>query len=126
MEFNFTGKTILIAEDDELSRYFFEKALKKTRANLFFVPDGVEALRMIEENAEIDLVIMDIRLPKMDGIETTRKIKALNPELPVIVETAYAMDHVREEALKSGCDEFITKPIRIETLLTILRKHLIY
>ena len=126
MDYNFLGKTILIAEDDELSRYFFEKALKKTRANLFFVPDGMQALKMIEENAEIDLVIMDIRLPKMDGIEATRKIKALNPELPVIVETAYAMDTIRDEALKSGCDEFITKPIRIETLLTILKKHLIF
>ena len=126
MDYNFLGKTILIAEDDELSRYFFEKALKKTRANLFFVSDGMEALRMIEENAEIDLVIMDIRLPKMDGIEATLKIKALNPELPVVIETAYAMDTMRDEALKSGCDEFITKPIRIETLLFILKKHLIY
>jgi len=126
MDYNFLGKTILIAEDDELSRYFFEKALKKTRANLFFVSDGMEALRMIEENAEIDLVIMDIRLPKMDGIEATLKIKALNPELPVVIETAYAMDTMRDEALKSGCDEFITKPIRIETLLSILKKHLIY
>ena len=86
----------------------------------------MEALRMIEENAEIDLVIMDIRLPKMDGIEATLKIKALNPELPIVIETAYAMDTMRDEALKSGCDEFITKPIRIETLLSILKKHLIY
>jgi CheY-like chemotaxis protein len=126
MEYNFLGKTILIAEDDELSRYFFEKALKKTRANLFFVQDGMDALEMIEENTEIDLVIMDIRLPRMDGIEATRKIKALNPELPVIIQTAYALETVRDEALKSGCDEFITKPIRIETLLSILHKHLIY
>jgi len=126
MDYNFLGKTILIAEDDALSRYFFEKALKKTRANLFFVSDGMEALRMIEDNAEIDMVIMDIRLPKMDGIEATTKIKTLCPELPVVIQTAYALESVRDEALKSGCDEFITKPIRIETLLNILRKHLIY
>ena len=126
MDYNFLGKTILIAEDDALSRYFFEKALKKTRANLFFVSDGMEALRMIEDNAEIDLVIMDIRLPKMDGIEATTRIKALNPELPVVIQTAYALESVRDEALKSGCDEFITKPIKIETLLTILKKHLIF
>ena len=126
MDYNFLGKTILIAEDDVLSRYFFEKALKKTRANLFFVSDGMEAFRMIEENAEIDLVIMDIRLPRMDGIEATTRIKALNPELPVVIQTAYALESMRDEALKSGCDEFITKPIRVETLLSILRKHLIY
>lgn len=126
MEYNFLGKTILIAEDDELSRYFFEKALKKTRANLFFVNDGIKALEMIRENSEIDLVLMDIRLPKMDGIDATLKIKELNPELPVIIQTAYAIESAHDEAFKSGCDEFITKPIKIETLLSILRKHLIY
>lgn len=126
MEYNFIGKTILIAEDEEVSRYFFEKALKRTRANLFFVNDGIEAIEMIKENAEIDLVLMDIRLPRLDGLQATAKIKELIPELPVIIQTAYAMQSAHEEAIKCGCDEFITKPIKIETLLSILQKHLIY
>jgi CheY-like chemotaxis protein len=62
----------------------------------------------------------------MDGIEATARIKELNPELPVIIQTAYAMQSAHDEALKSGYDDFITKPIKIETLLSILRKHLIY
>jgi len=126
MEYNFIGKTILIAEDEAISRYFFEKALKKTKANLFFVNDGFEAVEMIRENSEIDLVLMDIRLPRMDGIEATAKIKELIPEIPVIIQTAYAMHSAQDDAVNSGCDEFITKPIKIETLLSILRKHLIY
>lgn len=126
MDYNFIGKTILIAEDEEVSRFFFEKALKKTRANLFFVNNGFEAVEMIKENMEIDLVLMDIRLPRMDGIEATAKIKELIPEIPVIVQTAYAMQSARDEAIKSGCDEYITKPIKIETLLSILKKHLFY
>lgn len=126
MDFNFIGKTILIAEDEKVNQYFFEKALKKTRANLFFVNDGYEAIEMIEENAEIDLVLMDIRLPNLDGLEATRRIKEINPELPVIIQTANSLSNVYEDALKCGCNEFLTKPIKIETLLLILKKYLIY
>lgn len=126
MEYNFIGKTILIAEDEAVSRFLFEKALKKTRANLFFVKNGVEAVEMVKENMEIDAVIMDIRLPLMDGLEATSKIKELFPEMPVIIQSAYAMQSTREEAIESGCNDFITKPIKVETLLTILHRHLIY
>jgi len=126
MDYNFLRKTILIAEDEEMSRFYFEKALKKTRANLFFVKDGIEAVEMVKENLEIDLVLMDIRLPKMDGIEATLKIKELYPEMPVIIQTAYVMQSVQDEARKNGCDDFITKPIKIETLLALLQKHLFY
>jgi len=126
MEYNFIGKTILIAEDEAVSRFLFEKALKKTKANLFFVKNGVEAVEMVKENTEIDAVIMDIRLPLMDGLEATAKIKELIPEMPVIIQSAYAMQSTREEALESGCDDFITKPIKVETLLAILHRHLIY
>jgi len=126
MEYNFIGKTILIAEDEAVSRFLFEKALKKTKANLFFVKNGVEAVEMVKENTEIDAVIMDIRLPLMDGLEATAKIKGLIPEMPVIIQSAYAMQSTREEALESGCDDFITKPIKVETLLAILHRHLIY
>jgi CheY-like chemotaxis protein len=126
MEYNFIGKTLLIAEDEAISRFLFEKALKKTRANLFFVENGFEAVQMVEDNSEIDAVIMDIRLPVMNGFEATIKIKKLIPEMPVIIQTAYAMQSTREEALECGCDDFITKPIKVETLLAILQRHLIY
>ena len=126
MDYNFIGKTILIVEDEEVIRFFYEKALKKTRATLFFVSDGFDAVEMIKENTEIDLVLMDIRLPRMDGIEATYKIKELIPEMPVIIQTANTLPSVYDSAIKSGCDEFITKPIKIETLLSLLKKHLIY
>jgi len=90
------------------------------------VKNGVEAVEMVKENLEIDVVIMDIRLPLMDGLEATTKIKELMPEMPVIIQSAYAMQSTREEAIESGCDDFITKPIKVETLLAILHRHLIY
>jgi len=126
MEYNFVGKTILIVEDEAVSRLLFEKALKKTQANLFFVKDGLEAVNMVKGNDEIDLVLMDVRLPRMNGFEAVAKIKEYNPELPVIIQTAYAMDSTREEALRLGCDDFVTKPIIFESLLKILKKHLLY
>lgn len=126
MEYNFIGKTILIAEDEAVSRFLFEKALKKTQANLFFVKNGFEAVEMVKDNLEIDAVIMDIRLPIMDGLEATAKIKKIFPEMPIVIQSAYAMQSTREEAFESGCNDFITKPIKVETLLAILHRHLIY
>lgn len=126
MEYNFLSKTILIVEDDDVSRYFFEKALKKTQANLFFVNNGMEAIQMIRENTEIDAVLMDIRLPGMNGLEATIKIKEINPEMPVIIQTAYEMSSAKDDAMKSGCNDFITKPINMKTLFSLLQKHLIY
>jgi len=126
MEYDFVGKTILIVEDEAVSRLLFEKALRKTRANLFFVKDGLEAVNTIRENDEIDVVLMDIRLPRMNGFEAVAKIREINPELPVIIQTAYAMDSTREEAQQLGCDDFITKPIIIESLMNTLKRHLLY
>ena len=124
MEYNFIGKTILIVEDEDVSQFFFAKSLKKTNANLLFAKDGIEAIEMVMKNLDIDLVLMDIRLPRMDGIEATSKIKQINPEIPVIIQTAYAMDSALYEAQNSGCDGFITKPIDIRALLLILQEHL--
>jgi CheY-like chemotaxis protein len=126
MEYNFISKTILIVEDEEVSRFFFEKVLKKTQANLFFVNDGIDAVNMIKQNTEIDVVLMDIRLPRMNGFEATVKIKEINPEMPIIIQTAYEMSSAKEEAIKSGCNDFITKPINISTLFSLLQKHLKY
>ncbi len=126
MDYNFVGKTILIVEDESVNQFFFEMALKKTKANLFFVRDGYAAIEMVKENDEIDLILMDIRLPKMDGIEATLQIKKLLPELPIIIQTANALPSVCESAMDSGCDEFITKPIKLETLLSLLKKYLSY
>lgn len=126
MEYDFIGKNILIVEDEEVSRFLFEKALKKTNANLIFVNNGLEAVEMVRDNLDIDLVLMDIRLPRMDGLEATGKIKELHPELPVIIQTAYALHSAQHEALDKGCDDFITKPIKMEKLMLILRKHLLY
>jgi two-component system cell cycle response regulator DivK len=126
MEYNFLGKTILVVEDEAVNQYFFEKSLKKTRANLFFVRNGHDAIEMFKENSEIDLVLMDVRLPGMDGIDTMAQIRQLNPEIPIIIQTASVLPSIYESAFENGCNEFVTKPINMDTLLIILKKYLIY
>ncbi|HFB61740.1 MAG TPA: response regulator, partial [Bacteroidetes bacterium] len=76
------------------------------------------------DHPEINLVLMDIKLPRMSGLEATREIKKLRPELPVIAQTAHAFSSDRQEALKAGCDDFITKPIPKDTLLKVVGKYL--
>ena len=124
MEYDFIDKTILIVEDEESSRFLFEKSLKKTGAEVFYVNNGLAALNLVEGKPEIDAILMDIRLPVMDGITATSKIKELHPQLPVIIHTAYSISTAREDAISCGCDDFITKPIHTGILLAILEKHL--
>lgn len=124
MEYNFLNKTILIVEDEEDSRFLLEKTLQKTKAEVIYVNNGLAALSLVESKPDIDLVLIDIRLPVMDGITATVKIKELNPQIPIIVQTAYAMNTTREEAISSGCDDFITKPIDTDSLLKVLNKYL--
>ena len=124
MEYDFINKTILIVEDEESSRFLLEKTLKKTKAEVIYVNNGLAAINLVESKPHIDLVLMDIRLPAMDGLSATFKIKGLNPQIPVIIQTAYAMSNAREEAINSGCDDFITKPIDTDALLKLLDKYL--
>ena len=72
---------------------------------------------MIKQHPEIDLVLMDIKLPVLDGMEATRQIKKIRPELPIVMQSAYALNNERARALEAGCDEYLSKPIQIELLL---------
>jgi len=121
---NWKEKTILVVEDEEMTRFFFKTALQMTQVNLLFAKNGMEGVTMAQQNRNIDCVLMDIRLPGIDGYEATRQIKANRKDLPVIAQTAYALSGDRNKAFESGCDEFITKPIRILNLFEILTKYL--
>ena len=91
---------------------------------VLWAKDGQEAINLCETDSSIDLVFMDIKMPVIDGFEATRKIKRKRPRLPVIAQTAYAMSPDRVEAVKSGCDDYMSKPIKIKQLTDILEKYL--
>lgn len=118
------GKTVLIVEDNETSNIYFEAALRKTKASLIWAKNGLEGIEKVKTNAHIDLILMDINMPKMDGIEATRIIKTLYPQIIVVVQTAFILSGEERMCQEAGCDEFITKPIRLKYLLDTLNRYL--
>lgn len=111
---------ILVAEDDDFSFTLLETILEQASISIIRALDGKEAIKLCEENNDINLVLMDLKMPKMNGIEATRIIKKLRPELPIIAQTAYAFSNERSAAIEAGCDEYITKPVSIDKLNDVL------
>lgn len=118
------GKTVLIVEDNETSNIYFEAALRKTKASLIWAKNGLEAIEKVKTTAHIDLILMDINMPKMDGIEASRIIKTLYPQIIIVVQTAFILSGEERMCQEAGCDEFITKPIRLKYLLDTLNRYL--
>ena len=112
--------TILIAEDDAVSRLLLKKTLNVENITTLLAGNGEEALEMAQQHPEINLVLMDLRMPLMDGYEATSLIKKIRPELPVIVQTAFTSKEERQRAEKAGCDGFITKPVNKNNLLELI------
>ena len=102
---------ILVAEDDEPNFLFLKTLLKRRGYDVIWASNGNEAVSLCHDHPEISLVLMDIRMPEMDGLSATRLIKSAMPELPVIAVTAFAMSGDEQKAIEAGCDDYIPKPI---------------
>jgi PAS domain S-box-containing protein len=102
---------ILVVEDDADNLEFIKRLLEKQGAKVFIAKTGTDAVNMIINNDTIKIVLMDIRLPDIDGFEATQRIKAIKPKLPIIAQTAYAMYNDKEMCLENGCDDYISKPL---------------
>ncbi len=116
--------TILIAEDDPINYIYIKKLLSLRNYKLLHAPDGMEAIAMVQKNTPIDLILMDLKMPKVDGFEATRRIKLLNPNIPIIAQTAFSYQKDRKKALDAGCNGFITKPLEKAQLYAIIEKAL--
>jgi CheY-like chemotaxis protein len=103
---------------------FFEAALQKTSPELIWAGDGLEALNAIKVNPDVDVILMDMRLPNMDGFEATKRIKDINNNIPIIAQTTYILPDEKELIFNAGCDDYLPKPIRFESLLHLLAKFL--
>jgi len=114
---------VLIAEDDDASVSFLSTVLKIDCSEILTAGTGVEAVEACRNNPDLDLVLMDIRMPDMDGYEATRQIRKFNKGVVIIAQTAYALDGDREMAIEAGCNDHISKPIRINVLRELIRKH---
>lgn len=110
-------KTILIVEDND-SSYEYINTILKTRGMKFLrAVNGEKAIKYCKENQSIDLVLMDMNMPVMNGFQATKAIKKFKPDLPIIAQTAYAIVGDKEKSLKIGCDDYISKPFNKEELL---------
>ncbi|NLJ08441.1 MAG: PAS domain S-box protein [Sphingobacteriales bacterium] len=120
---NLTNRKILIAEDEINNYYYLESVISRYGAKVIWATDGYSAIEMMKNQPDIDLVLMDIKMPGIDGFIATRKIREFNQGVVIIAQTAYAMSHDRERAFQSGCTDYISKPIRIESLNKMLLKY---
>jgi len=114
---------VLIVEDDDTNYLFLETALSKEKIKLLRASNGLQAVEMCREFPEIRMVLMDIKMPIMNGYEATVRIKQYRPDLPVIAQTAYAMNEDRKKASTAGFDEYLAKPIRVAELIKLVRKY---
>ncbi len=114
---------ILIAEDDEASEQFITRAIRKYSSKILNANTGVEAIAACRNNADIDLILMDIRMPEMNGYEATRQIREFNKDVIIIAQTAYGLSGDRQKALNAGCNDHISKPINGEELMTLIQKY---
>ena len=119
---DFKNKTVLIVEDDEMSAAFLLEMLEETGATLIHVDNGSDAIYKIHDQNDIDIVLMDIQLPDMNGWQATRIIKKVKKKIPVIIQSAFALESHIKKSVEAGCDYFIPKPIDIKKLFEVMEK----
>jgi len=122
--YNWENKTILVAEDEPANYIYIEEVLKITKARVLKAMNGKEAVEIFKKNKNIDIIIMDIKMPEMDGYEATRRIKKINQDIPIVSQSAYAMPGDIDKGLDSGMNDYLIKPVKPKVLLSILNKHL--
>jgi CheY-like chemotaxis protein len=125
-DLNWQGKTVLIVEDEYSNYLYLNKVLMQKNIRTMWAKDGLEAVSMVDKGAVIDLILMDINMPKLNGIEAFRQIKANYPNLKIIAQTAYARYEDESRIRDMGFDGFIGKPIKLKPLNDLIERFLGY
>ncbi len=116
--------TILIAEDELSNFMYLEELLEVYEYKIIHAINGKKAVELVNEDSSIDLILMDIKMPKMNGFEATKEIRKINKSIPIIAQTAYAMAEDRAKAINAGCNDYLAKPISSRLLAQVLKKQL--
>ncbi len=120
----FGGQKLLVVEDNAISYKLIEAHLLPKNLILVHATDGPEAIAKFKSNSDIELVLMDIQLPSMSGLEVTRVIREIHPDIPIIATTANAYEEDRLACVDAGCTAYITKPVNFPKLLDLLKEYL--
>lgn len=115
---------VLIAEDDEMSYALLETILSNKNMKVYRAHNGKQAIEILQSYPDIAIVFMDMKMPEMDGLTATRKIRMWNPGIPIIAQTAFALLGDKERALEAGCTDYITKPIKQQQIYYILEQYI--
>ncbi len=114
---------ILIAEDDEVSEMLIDSYIKMLGKEILKARTGIDTVEACRNNPDIDLILMDIRMPEMGGYEATKQIRQFNSNVIIIAQTAYGLSGDKEKAIKAGCNDYISKPVSKNELLALIQKH---
>lgn len=121
MKYNWNDKKILVVDDEQMVHFFYREIFKDTGANLLHATDGKSSIEICRKNSDLDIVLMDIQLPNLNGYEALSEIRKFNEEIPVIAQTAFALSADRETVLKAGFDEYVSKPINKYEITQIIQ-----
>lgn len=118
------NKNVLVVEDDYANFLFLKHVLQDNGANILWAANGYKAIELCRDTIRFDLILMDIKLPGIDGFATTREIRSFLPVVPIVAQTAFAFASDRAKAIASGCTDYISKPIDVDVLMKLLAKYL--
>jgi CheY-like chemotaxis protein len=122
-KFNFKNIDVLIVEDIEYNFELLREMLLNTKCNIYWASNGVECLKYMK-NKRYDIILLDIRMPVMDGYETIKRIRKIDKNIPVIAQTAYAISNDKDKLIQLGCSDYISKPIKKDELYSIISKYI--
>ena len=114
---------VLIVENDEISAMLQAEIVKENCSDVLYAITGLEAVVACRSKADIDLILMDINMPEMNGLEATRQIRKFNTDIIIIAQTAYALTGDREKAIEAGCNDYIAKPYNQGMMKEIIKLH---
>ncbi|MFW6371007.1 MAG: response regulator [Bacteroidota bacterium] len=118
--------SILVVEDDDFNYLMIETLLSLYNYHTIRAINGEEAVNICRQNKNLTLILMDIHMPVMDGFTATKNIRKNNKKIPIIAQTAFEVEEVKEKAIKSGCNDFITKPSMINHLIPLVEKYVAF
>jgi CheY-like chemotaxis protein len=116
MEDDWKNRTFIIAEDSEINYILIKKNLETSGAKILWAKNGLELIELLEKEKSIDMILLDLSMPKLDGYDATKKIREAGIGIPIIAQSAFIMDEEIDKVFEVGCDDYITKPIQKDEL----------